>query len=130
VNAPCARAFAATIVTVLGLAAGAISYFHMHELALRNGETDWRAHVFPITVDGVEIVASVLLFVAHLTGRKPRRLVWPTMIISTVISIGANMLVATNGPIGCAVAGWPPNALLLAIKLLLGLLEDYAPGGT
>jgi len=47
------------------------------------------------------------------------------MIISTMISVAANMLVATNGVIGCAVAGWPPIALLLAIKLLLGLLEDY-----
>jgi len=68
-----ARAFGATILGVLGVAAGSISYFHMHQLAEHYGESGWRTHVFPITVDGVEIVASVLLFVAHVAGRKPRR---------------------------------------------------------
>jgi hypothetical protein len=55
---------------VVGLAgvAGAISYSHMVELALAYGETQlWRAHMFPLAVDGVEIVASLVL----LAERRP-----------------------------------------------------------
>jgi hypothetical protein len=49
--------------TVVGLAgvAGAISYSHMAELARLHGETGWRAHAFPISVGGIEIVASLVL---------------------------------------------------------------------
>ncbi|HUZ26595.1 MAG TPA: DUF2637 domain-containing protein [Streptosporangiaceae bacterium] len=50
-------------VTVAGLAgiAGAISYSHMQELAAAPGETGWQAHAFPLSVDGIEIVASLVL---------------------------------------------------------------------
>ena len=54
---------AAAGVTVVGLAgiAAAISYSHMTELAHAHGETGWRAHMFPLSVDGIEIVASLVL---------------------------------------------------------------------
>lgn len=122
------RVFAVLIIVILGVAAGAMSYYHMRHLAELHGETGWRAHVFPITVDGVEITASVILFLDRLAGRKPRPLAWAAMIIGTVISLFANVLVADADVINRAVAGWPPLALLLAIKLLLGLLEDHQPG--
>lgn len=52
---------AAAGVTVVGLAgvAGAINYSHMRELAERHGEADWRAHAFPLSADGIEIVARL-----------------------------------------------------------------------
>lgn len=39
--------------------AGAISYSHMRQLAAAHGDTGWHAHAFPLSVDGVEIVASL-----------------------------------------------------------------------
>lgn len=46
-------------VTVVGLAgvAGAISYSHMRALAAAHGEAGWQAHTFPLSVDGIEVVA-------------------------------------------------------------------------
>jgi hypothetical protein len=48
---------------VVGLAgvAGAISYSHIAELARVHGEVGWRSHAFPVSVDGIEVVASLLL---------------------------------------------------------------------
>ncbi|OOC53604.1 MULTISPECIES: DUF2637 domain-containing protein [Nocardiopsis] len=48
-----------TIVAVLMLAviAAVVSYSHMYELALRQSEPEWRAALFPLSVDGM-IVAS------------------------------------------------------------------------
>lgn len=63
-------------VTVVGLAgiAGAISYSHMTHLAHQHGETGWRGHMFPLSVDGIEIVASLVLFADKHAGRKSGRL--------------------------------------------------------
>jgi Protein of unknown function (DUF2637) len=44
----------ATVVGLAGIAA-AISYSHMHELAIRHGESGWRGHAFPLSVDGIEL---------------------------------------------------------------------------
>jgi len=48
---------------VAGLAgiAGAISYSHMRQLAAAHGQAGWHAHAFPLSVDGIEIVASLVL---------------------------------------------------------------------
>lgn len=71
--------WAAAGVTVVGLAgvAGAISYSHMRALAVARGEAGWQAHTFPLSVDGIEIVASLVLLVdrliAHRVGKPFRR---------------------------------------------------------
>jgi hypothetical protein len=39
----------------------AISYSHMLELTVRHGESGWRAHAFPLSVDGIELAASMLV---------------------------------------------------------------------
>lgn len=38
-----------------------ISCSHMRQLAAAHGDTGWHAHAFPLSVDGVEIVASLVL---------------------------------------------------------------------
>lgn len=60
--------------TVAGLAgiAGAISYSHMRQLAAAHGDTGWHAHAFPLCVDGVEIVASLVLLADRRRGPTVR----------------------------------------------------------
>jgi Protein of unknown function (DUF2637) len=72
----CIRAAAG--VTVVGLAgiAGAISYSHMRLLAAEHGETGWQAHAFPLSVDGIEIVASLVLLADRHIGRRSGWLPW------------------------------------------------------
>lgn len=112
-------------VTVVGLAgiAGAISYSHMTELAHAHGEIGWRAHMFPLSVDGIEIVASLVLLADKRAGRRSGRLPWAALIAGTGASFAANVAVGGSDWIGRAVSGWPAFALLIAVKLLFGLLD-------
>ncbi|MCP2326945.1 hypothetical protein HDA40_005452 [Hamadaea flava] len=123
---------AAAGVTVVGLAgiAGAISYSHMTELAHLHGETGWRGHMFPLSVDGIEIVASLVLLADKRAGRRSGRLPWAALVAGTGASFAANIAVGGSDWIGRAVSGWPAFALLLAVKLLFGLLEHPASVAT
>jgi hypothetical protein len=55
------RRTAATTVAWLAGIAGALSYSHMRQLAEAHGNAGWHAHTLPLSVDGVEIVASLVL---------------------------------------------------------------------
>lgn len=57
----CVRSAAGVTVAALAGIAAAISYSHMRTLAASHGETGWQAHTFPLSVDGIEIVASLVL---------------------------------------------------------------------
>ena len=116
---------AAAGVTVIGLAgiAGAISYSHMTELAHLHGEIGWRAHMLPLSVDGLEIVASLVLLADKRAPRRSGRLPWVALIAGSGASFAANIAVGGSDWIGRAVSGWPAFALLMAVKLLFGLLE-------
>lgn len=67
-----------TIVAVLMLAgiAAVVSYSHMYELALRHGEPEWRAALFPLSVDGMIVASSMTLLGDARRGRKGGLLPW------------------------------------------------------
>lgn len=117
------RAAAASAVVALAAVAAAVSYAHMRVLADRHGETGWQGHAFPLSVDGIEIVASLVLLADRRSGRPPGPLVWAALAAGTVASMAANVAVGPADPIGRVIAGWPAFALLMAIKLLTGLIE-------
>jgi hypothetical protein len=114
---------AGTAVAALAVIAGAVSYAHMKVLAERHGESGWRAHAFPLSVDGIEIVASLVLLADRRVGRRSGWLVWAALAAGTAASVAANVAVSTTDPVGRVVAGWPAFALLVAIKLLSGWLD-------
>src|SRR5437867_2384005 len=112
--------------TVVGLAgvAGAISYSHMAELARFHGEVGWRAHAFPVSVDGIEIVASLVLLAHRRAGSRSGWLPWAALVAGTLASVAANVAVGGSDLVGRLVAGWPAVALLVAIKLMSTLLDS------
>jgi len=116
------RAAAATVAGLAGIA-GAISYSHMRILAAAHGDTGWHAHAFPLTIDGVEIVASLVLLADRRAGRRSGWLPWAALVIGTAASLAANIANADTGTISRIIAGWPALALLIAVKLLSGILE-------
>jgi hypothetical protein len=100
--------------------AGAITYSHMQELAAGHGETGWKAHAFPLSVDGTEVVASLVLLLAdRRSGRRSGWLPWAALKAGTTVSLAAN----GTGPVSWVIAGWSAFALLEAVKLLSGKLE-------
>jgi Protein of unknown function (DUF2637) len=112
-------------VTVVGLAgvAGAISYSHMRALAAAHGEAGWQAHTFPLSVDGIEVVASLVLLADRRAGRASGWLPWAALVAGTAASLAANVAAADADVVGRVVAGWPAFALLVAVKLCSRLLE-------
>ena len=120
----------ATAMFVAGLAvvAGAISFAHMRELAVHHGQSGWKSYAFPISVDGLEIVASLYLVAQRRAGRPTGWVPWVALIVGTFASLAANIAVGGADPIGKALAGWPALSMLAAVKLLFSML-DHGPAG-
>jgi hypothetical protein len=116
------RSAAATVTGLAGVA-GALSYSHMRQLAQDQGQVGWHAHAFPLSVDGIEIVASLVLLADRRAGRRSGWLPWAALAVGTAGSLAANIATAHPDPVSRVIAGWPALALLLAVKLLSVLLE-------
>lgn len=115
----------AATLTTLGLAgvAGAVSYDHLRELAESRGEHGWKAHAFPLTVDGIEVVATLAILADRRAGRPSGAFPWIALTAGGVVSLGANILIAEDDVIARIIAGWPAVALIAAIKMLSRMLE-------
>ncbi|HET8681944.1 MAG TPA: DUF2637 domain-containing protein, partial [Micromonosporaceae bacterium] len=119
-----------TGVSVAGLAlvAGAISFSHMTELASVHGQTGWKAYAFPVSVDGLELVASLYILAQRRIGRRPGLLPWAALLVGTAASLAANVAVGGHDPVGRALAGWPAVSLLVSIKLLFSMFDHDEEG--
>jgi len=113
----------ALFVAGLAIVAGAISFSHMRELALHHDQLGWKSLAFPISVDGLEIVASLYLVAQRRAGRATGPIPWVALIVGTAASLAANVAVGGADPIGKALAGWPAVSMLIAIKLLFALID-------
>jgi hypothetical protein len=101
------RVAAGAAVVALAVIAAAVSYSHMRLLAERHGETGWRAHAFPLSVDGIEIVASLVLLADQRVGRRSGWLVWAALSAGTAASMAANIAVGATDSTGRVVAALP-----------------------
>jgi hypothetical protein len=110
---------------VAGLAtvAGAISFAHMRDLALHHDQLGWKAFAFPVSVDGLEIVASLYLVTRHRAGRPTGWVRWVALVVGTLASLAANVAVGGHDVLGKALAGWPAVSMLAAVKLLFSMFE-------
>jgi hypothetical protein len=105
-----------------------LSYSHMRELAQGHDQSGWHAHAFSLSVDGIEIVASLVLRADRRNGRESAWLPWAALVIGTIGSLAANIATAGPGTISKIIAGWPALALLIAVKLLSTMLDYHATG--
>jgi len=115
----------ATGLTVAGLTgvAGAISFSHMSTLAAEHGQLGWKANAFPVSVDGLELVAGLFILNQHRAQRRPGILPWLALVVGTVASLAVNIAVGGHDTVGRALAGWPAVSLLVSIKLLFGMFD-------
>nr|WP_221375104.1 DUF2637 domain-containing protein [Actinoplanes polyasparticus] len=113
----------ALFVGALAIVAGAISFSHMRELALDHGQLGWKSLAFPISVDGLEIVASLYLVAQRRAGRPTGWIPWVTLLVGTGASLAANVAVGGADPIGKALAGWPALSMLVSVKLLFSMFD-------
>lgn len=107
------------LIAVIGVAA-TISYSHMFDWALINGEPRWRAHLSPLSVDGALLAASLVMYADARMRNRPDRLAYFTVLAGIAWSVLANMNHDWEDPIAAkAIAAWPPLALAVTIELVL-----------
>jgi hypothetical protein len=101
-------------LVVAGVAAYA-SYQHQSAYALVGGSDPTGAALWPLSVDGLLVLATVGVLTADQLSRRGRIAVWLSFWLGIAVSLAANIAAAPTlawQPI--LVAGWPPVALLLA----------------
>ncbi|WP_406381176.1 DUF2637 domain-containing protein [Streptomyces sp. NBC_01618] len=110
-------------VLVQAVIAGALSFSHLHDLALAAGQDGWKAWAYPISVD-LLLVAAWRRMRTH-AGNRPA---WVWFVIALAASLGANIataglldLNAVPAWLRILVAGWP------ALAFLGGTLLAHAP---
>ncbi|MFG3083509.1 DUF2637 domain-containing protein [Streptomyces parvulus] len=113
-------------VLVQALIAAALSFAHLHDLALAAGQDGWKAWAYPVSVD--------LLLVAawrRLRSGGAKAAGWCWFLVALTASLGAN--VATAGLLDLddvpdwlriLVAGWPAVAFLGGTLLAHGATAD------
>lgn len=112
-------------LVVAGVAAYA-SYVHQRHFALQGGADAVSAALWPLSVDGLLLLATVglLRLPAH-RHRWRRFVVWLAFSLGIAVSLAANIAAApTLDWKAILVAGWPPVSLLLAVELL----SQHPPG--
>lgn len=104
---------------VAGVAAYA-SYVHQRAFALQGGADPVSASLWPLSVDGLLLLATAALLRQTRTGtHHAHHLVWLSFLLGIAVSLAANIAAAPTlawKPV--LVAGWPPVALLLSVELL------------
>jgi len=105
---------------VVAAVAAYASYQHQHEFALRGGADSTTAVLWPLSVDGLLVLASIgLLSPRGHPGRRSRWALWTSFLLGIVLSLAANVAAApTLAWQSVLVAGWPPVSVLLAVELL------------
>ncbi|MFJ4692787.1 DUF2637 domain-containing protein [Streptomyces sp. NPDC088766] len=101
-------------VLVQALIAAALSFAHLHDVAVAAGQDGWKAWAYPVSVD--------LLLVAawrRLRSGTSRTAAWCWFVIALAASLGANVATAGLLDLGdvpawlrILVAGWPAVAFL------------------
>jgi len=106
-------------LVVAGVAAYS-SYEHQLRFAASGGADLTGARLWPLSVDGLLLLASVgLLHTGPHTRRRDRCTLWVAFGLGIAVSLAANIAAAPAlGWHPVLVAGWPPIALLLAVELL------------
>lgn len=109
-----------TGAVVVAAVAAYASYQHQRAFALHGGADMASARLWPLSVDGLLVLATAgLLKSDRHTSRRVRLASWLAFGLGIGVSLAANIASAPAlawQPV--LVAGWPPVALLLAVELL------------
>ncbi len=120
----CIRWTTTASVVLLAAIAAVVSYQHMHELALRHGESQMGAALVPLAVDGMIVASSMSILLASRYGRRGGFVPWTLLAVSSLASLGANVAIAEPALIARLIAAWPSFALIGAYEMLMGQVRQ------
>lgn len=113
------RTTGAASVALVALVAAIVSYSHMYVLASRAGE-GWRAWLEPLSVDGLLVGSSLVLYVRQ----RSSWLTWASVFLGILVSLAANLAAAAPELVSRLVAAWPAVALALSYEVLLSIVRQ------
>lgn len=119
-----------TVLVVAGVTA-VMSYGHLRAVAAEQGES--AAALFPLSVDGLIVAASLVLLVRRRSDLPGGALAWSGLLVGVAATVVGNVASADPTLSARLVAAWPPVAFALSYELLLALLRpppetEVAPG--
>lgn len=123
---PWPRRIATAAVIAVAAVAATSSFAHQMELAEMAGE-EWRAALWPISIDGMVVASSMVLLSRRRAGEPAGALTWLALLAGVGASLAANVAAAEPTLLGRAVAGWSPLALLLSFEMLLRIRSTKRP---
>jgi hypothetical protein len=112
---------------VVALVAGASSFRHIADVAIRYGEHPAVAYALPWSIDGLMVVATAAMIEDQRNNRRPRWSARVAFAFGVIASLGANIASAQPSIGARIVAAVPAVALLLAIEVLT---RSGRPGGS
>lgn len=122
------RVLTALTVVALGAVAAVVSYSHALEVALGHGQAGLTAHLTPLTIDGLVLVAGLVLLDAARRRIRGQALAYVALALGIGATLAVNVLYGLDhGPVGAAVAGWPAVALVLTHELLMRMIRRGRP---
>jgi hypothetical protein len=115
-----------TAGAVAGVAAVAAvaSYEHAYALVRAQGETGWTGRLVPLTADGLVYASSMVLLDAARRGVPVPALARWLPGLGIAATLAANVAHGLgHGPVGAAVAAWPPVALAGSYELFMRIIR-------
>jgi Protein of unknown function (DUF2637) len=107
-------------VVVLALIAGAGSFTHIRDTATQHGQRGPMAWAIAVCIDLTCVMAARERQRDKRTGRTPRRVSWPALVLvgGVVLSLAANLDQAEPSIWGWLTAATPAGAFLVAVSML------------
>lgn len=104
-----------------------ISYWHAVEVVGKHGEPGASGHLYPATIDGLIIAASMVLLDSARNREKPPRLAWWLVGAGIIATLMANVLDGISfGLLGSIIAAWPAAAFVGAYEMIMVLIRSGA----
>ncbi|MEU5942705.1 DUF2637 domain-containing protein [Micromonospora sp. NPDC047548] len=117
------------IMLLIGGAAGAASFTHVHDVAAAHGQPGWLAWADAIVLELMSIAAGLEL-------RRKRRLgtsvAFPAamLVVAVLLSLAAQVVEAEASVIGWIAAALPALGFLAMVKIALGRADPHPPNQT
>lgn len=116
-------------VAVFAVAAVAalLSYWHAVTVVGAHGEPGVYGHLYPATIDGLIVAASMVLLDAARKSKKAPRLAWWLVGGGIAATLAANVLDGVSGGfLGSIIAAWPAAAFIGAYEMIMMLVRSRA----
>lgn len=118
------RIWASVATVIVALAAAALSWAGLTELALASGISPNIAFLLPIVIDGSMLSGSLTILHYSLRGDSGTKFPWAVVLGGAALSVWGNVAASTvAGPTAAIVHGAPPVALLASLELMFKLIR-------